>query len=105
MTGVADGVACTHACSMACGRTYDVMVIQVVDASTLFLCMPCGVNFWAGVAKAMVEPEDPEIKEIVGNATLDDVVLVTDPNPGYGIRGYSDPAAGDDFEFDGAVAG
>lgn len=104
MADVVDGVACTHACSFGCGRTYDVVFTQVVDGSTLFLCIPDLVNFIANLAKSMTEPDDPEVKEIVASTTLDDVMLVTDGTSGYGIRGHSDPHADDDFTFDGEVS-
>jgi len=84
---------------------YDVVFTQVVDSSTLFLCVPCLVSFVHNIAKAMTEPNDPQVMEVIANASLDDVVLVTDPTPGYGIRGNSDPHADDDFDFDGDVSG
>lgn len=89
---------------MGCGRKYDTITIQVVDGSTIFLCMPCGVSFWANIAKAMVEPDDPQVKEIVANTSLEDVVLVTDDSAGYGIRKTPDPVADNDFEFDGSLS-
>lgn len=96
-------VACIHACAMACGRTYDVILTQVVDGSTMFLCMPDFISFAANVAKAMTEPDDPQVKEIVANTSLEDVVLVTDDSAGYGIRKGPDPVDDDDFEFDGSL--
>lgn len=95
------GEACIHACSFGCGRKYDVIVTQVVDGSTLFLCMPDLVSFVRNVAQSMVEPDSPEIQEVVQNADLADVVVVTEPDPGYAVRGNSDPTAEDEFEFDG----
>lgn len=93
--------ACTHACSFACGRKYDVVFTQVVDSSTLFLCMPCLVNLVKNITQAMVEPDSPDIKEVVSGVTLEDSVLVTDNTPGYGVRGNSDPTPEDEFDFDG----
>lgn len=93
--------ACTHACSFACGRKYDVVFTQVVDSSTLFLCMPCLVSFVSNIAKAMVEPDAADVKEVISGVSLDDTVLVTDNAPGYGIVGNSDPLPADEFEFDG----
>lgn len=101
MTEQPQGIPCTHACSWACGRTYDVIVVTVVDASTLMLCVPCLMSFSANIAKSMTEPNDPEVMEVVANANLDGVLVVTDDTPGYGIVGHSDPLPQDEFEFDG----
>lgn len=101
MTQLTTVEACTHACSFACGRKYDVVFTQVVDSSTLFLCMPCLVNLVKNIAQAMVEPDAPEIQEVVSGVTLEDTVLVTDNSPGYGVVGHSDPMPEDEFEFDG----
>lgn len=101
MTTPTEGVACTHACAWGCGRTYDVIVVQVVDNSTLMLCLPDFVSFAANVAKAMTEPDDDAVREVTENVTLDDVMLVTETQRGYGIVGNSDPLPEDEFEFDG----
>lgn len=95
------GVACAHACGFGCGRPYDVIVTQVVDNSTLMLCMPDFVSFAANVAKSMVEPDDPQVMEVTANADLTDVMLVMDEHPGYGVVGHSDPMPEDEFDFDG----
>lgn len=101
MTELTTVEACTHACSFACGRKYDVVFVQVVDSSTLFLCIPCLVNFVHGIAKAMTEPDAPEVQEVISGVSLEDTVLVTDNSAGYGIVGHSDPRPEDEFEFDG----
>lgn len=102
MTESTLAVACAHACAWGCGRKYDVIVVQVVDNSTLMLCLPDFVSFASNVAKAMTEPNNPDVIETVQNANLDGVMLVTDDTPGYGIVGNSDPLPEDEFEFDGA---
>lgn len=101
MTELTTVEACTHACSFACGRKYDVVFTQVVDSSTLFLCMPCLVNLVKNIAQAMIEPDAPEIREVVSGVSLEDTVLVTDNTPGFGVRGYSDTTPEDEFQFDG----
>lgn len=102
MTEQPTGVACTHTCAFGCGRVYDVIVVQVVDNSTLMLCMPDFVSFAANVAKSMVEPDDPQVMEVTANADLTDVMLTTDAGSGYGVVGHSDPMPEDEFDFDGA---
>jgi hypothetical protein len=96
-----EAVACTHACAFGCGRNYDVIVVQVADNSTLMLCMPDFVSFAANVAKAMVEPDDKAVREVTAGADLSNVMHATETETGYGIRGYSDPAPEDEFDFDG----
>lgn len=103
MTDVPHAAACLHSCSYGCGRTYDVMVVQVVDGSTMFLCMPCFMSFAHQIMTAMVEETNADVAEVTQNATFDNVTYV-DPNaPGYTVRGHSDPTPEDDFAFDGMM--
>lgn len=101
MTIPTEAIACLHTCAFGCGRTYDVVVVQVADNSTLMLCMPDFVSFAANVAKAMTEPEDGAVKEVVAGTSLDNVLHATETDSGYGIRGNSDPTPEDEFAFDG----
>lgn len=92
---------CIHACSYGCGRKYDAILIQVVDGSTLFLCMPDLLALSHQLAMAMVEPELPEIQEVMANADFTDVAYV-DPNaPAVHIEIAPRPPADDEFAFDG----
>lgn len=101
MTTETLAAACLHSCQEGCGRTYDIVIIQVVDGSTNMMCIPCFMSFAHRIMTAMVEPENPAVAEVVEGADFSDVTYV-DPNAvGYGIRGFSDPPAEDDFEFDG----
>lgn len=96
------GVACTHACTWGCGRKYDIIITQVVDASTLMLCMPCLISFARNLAEAMIEPDSAAVQEVIAAADLSNVMLVTDPETPNVVRGFSNPAAADDeFTFDG----
>jgi hypothetical protein len=101
MTVPTEGTSCVHACAWGCGRPYDVIVVQVVDNSTLMLCLPDFVSFSANVAKAMTEPNDPEVIEVTQGANLDGVMVVTDTDPSFGVVGHSDPMPEDEFQFDG----
>lgn len=96
------GEVCIHACAWGCGRKYDVLVIQVVDASTLMLCIPCMLSFARNVAQAMVEAESAEVQEVTASADLTGVMLVTESESANPVRGFSDPEPADDeFAFDG----
>jgi hypothetical protein len=98
------GIVCKHACSFGCGREYDLAVIQVIDSSTLFLCIPDFLNFAKNVATAMVEPENMDVVEISQSADLSGVVIATTVAPDLTIRGNSDPAPDDEFDFDGVTS-
>lgn len=96
------GEACIHACAWGCGRKYDVIVTQVVDASTLMLCIPCMLSFARNVAQAMVEAESPEVQEVMSGADFTGVMLVTESETPAERRDFSDPdPADDEFAFDG----
>lgn len=96
------GEACTHACTWGCGRKYDIVVTQVIDASTLFLCIPCFMSFARNVMQAMVEADSADVKDVTASADLTNVMLVTESENPAGRRDFSDPEPADDeFAFDG----
>jgi hypothetical protein len=103
MTEQPTGEVCTHACAMGCGRKYDVIIVQVIDSSTLMLCMPCGVSFWANVAKAMVEPNDPAVMEVVAGANFDGIVTAAIPADNIMPFPQRTAPAEDEFDFDGSL--
>lgn len=96
--------ACLHACSYNCGRQYDVIVTQVVDGSTMFLCIPCFMSFAHNVMQAMVDPNNPGVMEAVTSADLTDVAYVT-AKEGGSVAGVPAPTMPDDeFSFDGMTS-
>lgn len=96
------GEACIHACSWGCGRKYDIMVTQIIDLSSLALCIPCFLSFAHNVMQAMVEADNPAVREVTAGADLTGVMLVTESDPPGNRRGFSDPEPADDeFTFDG----
>jgi hypothetical protein len=105
MTIPTEGLACIHACAYGCGRQYDVIVTQVVDGSVMMLCLPDFVSFAANVARAMTEPEDAQVKEVVASTNLTDVMLVTAAAEAKFSRGHSDPSPDDDFDVDEVTEG
>jgi hypothetical protein len=101
MADLPDAKPCLHACQTECGRTYDVIIIQPVDGSTLFYCMPCMLNFAHQLMQSMVEPDNPEIQAVVAANPISDVAYVTADSPQYKVRGFSDPVDDDFFDSDG----
>lgn len=95
---------CIHACSMGCGRKYDAILVQVVDGSTLFLCMPDLMALAANIMKSMVEADDPAVREVVAGADFTDIAYV---NPttysGAAVTAGVAPAE-DEFDLDSATA-
>ena len=100
MTTTQDAAACIHACQMACGRQYDVVIVQAVDGSCMFYCIPCFQQFAYQMMRAMVEPADAQIQEVVAGADLSDVVAVSADAPGYSISAPSYGPGPDDFDMD-----
>lgn len=103
MTTLPHASACLHACQDGCGRTYDAIIVLVVDGSTLFYCIPCLQAFLVNMTKAMIEPDDPQVQEVMAGASFDNVAYVDPDAPGYTVRGHSDPTPEDEFDFDGMV--
>lgn len=101
MSGLPDAAACLHACQAECGRTYDVIVTQPVDGSTLFYCIPCFMAFAHQMMQAMIEADNPAVQEVAAANAVTDVAYVAADAPQYGARGFSDPIADDGFDFDG----
>lgn len=96
------GEACIHACAWGCGRKYDIICTQVIDASTLMLCIPCFLSFARNVAQAMVDEYDPAVREVMAGADMTGVMLVTESDTPGTVPGFSDPdPADDEFAFDG----
>lgn len=96
---------CTHACSYGCGRKYDAIFVQVIDGSVLFLCIPCLLSLAHQMAQAMVEPQLPEVQEVMANADFTDVAYVDPSATQYNIAIPPPAPAEDEFTFDGMSSG
>lgn len=101
-TEIVEGAACLHACQEGCGRPYDIITIQVIDGSTSFFCIPCFMGFAHQVMKAMVEPDDSQVSEVVGNADFGDISFVDPEALGYVLHPAAPEPAEDEFVFDGS---
>lgn len=101
MSTTPDVIPCIHACSTGCGRTYDGMWISAVDMSTVAYCIPCFMAFAHQVMTAIVEADNPAVQQVVSENPLGDVMYVTEEDSYAVARGFSDPTAEDEFEFDG----
>lgn len=100
---VAHAAACVHACQEGCGRQYDIIVVLVVDGSTLMHCIPCHQAFIVSMTRAMVEADDPQVKEVVSGADFTDVMVVDANAPGFRFASVPAVPAEDEFSFDGMV--
>lgn len=86
-----------YGCSTGCGNEYNIIVNDVDNANTMMLCMPCFIVFATDVAKAMTDPDDPDVAAAVAELGNNETTPV-------GTRGRknkrSDPEgidAGSDF--------
>lgn len=100
---VAHAAACVHACQEGCGRPYDIMVVLVVDGSTLMHCIPCHQAFIVNMTRAMIEADDPQVQEVVANADLTGVMIVDPDAPGFRFASVPAVPTEDEFSFDGMV--
>lgn len=93
--------ACIHACQNGCGRPYDSIIVQAIDGATLFYCQVCMLQFAYAMVKAMTEPDDPQVMEVMANASYEGTQFVTADAVAAIVRNYSDPTPEDEFDFDG----
>lgn len=98
---VMEAAACLHACQDGCGRTYDVVIIQVVDGSTSFYCIPCFMGFAHQVMQAMVEPHNPQVEEVIAGSDFSDISVVTVGGVAFDVNPALPPAPDDEFSFTG----
>lgn len=96
-----DLIACIHACGTGCGRPYDGVWFSAVDMSAVAYCIPCFMAFAHQVMTAMIEANNPDVQAVVAENPIEDVMYVTKDDDEAPVRGFSDPTADDDFEFDG----
>lgn len=95
----------SYGCTNGDGRPYDVILINVADGTTDFLCMPCFVGVAATVAEAMVNPDSPEAAEALAYMASQGNPQVPGPSGSPGKRNA--PATNDDPDlfaaYDAAV--
>ena len=96
-----DVAACIHACQEGCGRPIDILLVQIVDSSTLMYCIPCFQQFAYQMMRAMVEPESADIQEVVSSADFTDVAYVDPDASGYRVAKTVTVPPDYEFEFDG----
>lgn len=60
----------SYGCSFGCGNPYDVILISVRGGDTLFLCMPCYIRQSADMLAAMVDKDDPLVRQMVALAEM-----------------------------------
>lgn len=101
MTTIPDAKACFHACQAGCGRTYDLIIVMVIDGSTLFYCIPCSVAFLHQTVTAMVEPDDPAIQEVMAGTDISEVAYVSEDASDYMKLSPTEREDPDGFDFDG----
>lgn len=98
---VMEAAACLHACQDGCGRTYDVIITQVVDGSTAFYCIPCFMAFAHQVMQAMVEPDNAQVQEVIGGSDFSDISYVEVGGTTFNVNPTLPPPADDEFTFTG----
>lgn len=58
----------SYGCSWACGNPYDYVFVNVQDATTEFLCMPCFLKLAEQIITAVTSPEGQEIMAALAEA-------------------------------------
>jgi hypothetical protein len=59
--GVEAEMECKHMCESGDGNEYAVILTNVEDSTTQFLCIPCLVGVAMVIVTAMTEPDDPSV--------------------------------------------
>lgn len=51
----------SYGCTYGCGNPYDVIMVDVKNGTTEFLCIPCFVQLAASMIEAMTNSADPSV--------------------------------------------
>lgn len=95
----------SYGCEFACGNPYDVILIQVQDGTTQFLCIPCFIKLASDLLEAVLDENGEKVQKAMSAYRTGDIGTV--PGPAGKPRGKNAPATSSDpdlFEaFDGVV--
>lgn len=84
----------SYGCTYGCGNPYDVILINVQDGTTEFLCMPDFLKLAMQLIQAMTEPGSAHVLAALAYAASNP--LATTPGPSGKRRGHNAPATTDD---------
>lgn len=92
----------SYGCTYGCGRPYDVILINVADGTTEFLCMVDFVTVASTVVKAMTEAASPEVAAALAYAASHPAEQAPGPAGKPGRRNAPANSADDDMfaEYD-----
>lgn len=76
----------SYGCSSGDGRPYDVVLVDVKDATTQFLCIPCLLNLAMSIAQAITNPDDPDVQMVLTSSAAQTGDQVPGPRPRRGRR-------------------
>ena len=87
----------SYGCEFACGNPYDVILIQVSDGTTQFLCIPCFIKLASDVLGAVLNDDPAQVTEAMSayRATAGE----PPPGPTGKARGHNAPATSDDADL------
>lgn len=84
----------SYGCEFACGNPYDVILIQVSDGTTQFLCIPCFVKLASDVVSAMLDDNPTQVEEAMSAYRM--ATGEQPPGPTARPRGHNAPATNTD---------
>lgn len=84
----------SYGCSWGCGNPYDYVFVNVQDATTEFLCMPCFLKLAEQIITAVTSPEGKEVMAALADAAKLDIAPMQDTN--IKARGHNAPAGVED---------
>lgn len=87
----------SYGCTFGCGNPYDVVVVQVADGTTEFLCWPCFIKLSADILAAITETDNPTIN--LALASMNGLGGQAVPGPTGRDRGHNAPATSDDADL------
>ena len=90
----------SYGCEFACGNPYDVILIQVSDGTTQFLCIPCFIKLASDVVGAMLNDNPAQVEEAMSAYRM--ATGEPPPGPTGKGRGHNAPATASDPDLFGA---
>jgi hypothetical protein len=95
----------SYGCEYGCGNAYDIILLQPLDSTTMYLCFPHFFQTAADVYAAFIGDADDDIKEMMGELSS---LVTTDVQGSKPRRGRHNAPVGTDNQdaidaFDGVV--
>lgn len=93
----------SYGCTFGCGNPYDVVLVQILDGTTEFLCIPCLIGLAVTMTTAMTDAGNPDVQKAMSVFQNPEQPPMNGPKPKRGRKNA--PATTDDPDVIEAFSG